>query len=253
LRREGAELELSTDEGGARHDQVASGRHGRHEPFDRPGLDLADPLCRHAPDRAEPSNAGGQAPREGAGEDLARCRRGLESRGQIDALAGDEELIGLGRPGRDLAGVHTDAELDPLHRSDIRHGERGEHRVRRAKRTLGIVFVGIRYPKDGHHRVADEFLDRRAMLNEDLARSGEEGTEPFAHDLGVVAHGQGGGPHDVGEEDRDEPSLLRHLGSMRPLDAPATLFATRVGGVTCLVMPAVSAAWCRSRSIRRIP
>ncbi len=193
---------------------MAPGRHGRHEPFDRPGLDLADPLRRHPPHRAEPSDAGGQTPRQRTGQDLAGRRRGLEPRGQIDALTGDEELIGLGRPRRDLAGVHTHAELDALHRADIRKGEGDEDRVRGAKGAFGIVFVGIRYPKDGHDRVADELFDRRAVLQEDLAGSGEEGTQPFAHDLGVVAHGQGRGPHDVGEEDRHEPTLLRHVGSM---------------------------------------
>src|SRR5207248_1645581 len=89
LRPEGAEdaqLALPSHEGGTRYGQVTAGRHGRRETLDRPGLDLTDPLRGYPAQRAEARDPGGESPRERPREDLARRRRGLQSRREVDAL-----------------------------------------------------------------------------------------------------------------------------------------------------------------------
>ena len=51
-------------------------------------------------------------------------------------------------------------------------GHRVDELERRADGTLGVVLVRGRRAPDGHHRVADELLDRAAVAPDDLARDG---------------------------------------------------------------------------------
>src|SRR5207244_12055021 len=148
------------------HRQVTAGRDGRRETLDRPGLDLADPFRGYTAQRAEARDPRGEAPGERPREDLARRRRRLEPSRDVDALAGDEELVALGRARRDLAGVHPHPKLDALHRSYVREREGDEHRVGRAERAFRIVLMRGRDPEDGHPGVADDLLDRGAVLLE---------------------------------------------------------------------------------------
>ena len=51
---------------------------------------------------------------------------------------------------------------------------------------LGVVLAGDRGAPDGHHRIADELLDRAAVLADDVAREVEVAGEGLAHVLGVA-------------------------------------------------------------------
>ena len=93
-----------------------------------------------------------------ADQDLARLRRLLEPRGDVDRVTGREPLLGAGH---DLAGRHADASLD------AELGERVAHLDRRAHRPQRVVLVHDRDAEDGHHRVADELLDRAAVALDD--------------------------------------------------------------------------------------
>ena len=59
------------------------------------------------------------------------------------------------------------------------------HRERRADRTLGVVLVRDRRAEDGHHRVADELLDRAAVPLELVAHARVVGLEAGADVLRI--------------------------------------------------------------------
>ena len=111
----------------------------------------------------------GRAPRRLADEDAVdRCVR-LEPRRRVDDVAGDHALALLRpRAERDerLPGVDADAELELglLVEDPVADRERGAHRA------LGVVLVRDRRAEHGHHRVADELLDRAAEALELVAQ-----------------------------------------------------------------------------------
>ena len=100
-----------------------------------------------------------------ADEDGARRRHRLEPRGGVHEVARDHALVLRPEGDRGLAGQHAAAGLDaraqPRH--DLDQLEAG------ADRSLGIVLVRGRGAPHGHHRVADELLDRPAVAPDRLA------------------------------------------------------------------------------------
>ena len=70
--------------------------------------------------------------------------------------------------------------------------------------SLGIVLVGDRCAPDGHHRVADELLDRAAVPLDDIAGDVEVLAQQLADRLGVAALGQCREADQVGEQDGDD-------------------------------------------------
>ena len=99
-----------------------------------------------------------------AHEHRARVGCGLDPRRGVDEIAGDHALaLGADRHGG-LAGQHSGAR-GKLGRADLvserRHG--GDQVERCANGTLGVVLSCRRRSPDGHHRVADELLDRAAV------------------------------------------------------------------------------------------
>ena len=122
------------------------------------GLGL--PLQRERLDWLDPNGVADEEPRLGADERLPRRRGLLESRGNVDGVAGDERLA---LPADDdLARVDADPRLEPVRRNRRAHLGRG------ANCTQCVVLVGHRNPEDGHHRVADELLDDPAVPLDDL-------------------------------------------------------------------------------------
>ena len=73
--------------------------------------------------------------------------------------------------------------------------------------ALGVVLVRDGRAPDGHHRVADELLDRAAVPRDDVPRQVEVAGEEFAHLLGVPLLGERREADEVGEQDRDEAAL----------------------------------------------
>ena len=98
--------------------------------------------------------------------------RRLDARGGVDEVAGDHALP-LGADGDGgLAGEHAGAR--PQARVELGHG--GDEVERGAHGALGVVLVGDRRAPDGHHRVADELLDRAAVaLDRRCARGRSSG------------------------------------------------------------------------------
>ena len=82
-----------------------------------------------------------------------------------------------------------------------------EHLLGGADRPQGVVLVACRHPKDGHHLVADELLDRAAVPLDDLAHPVEvAGLHPPVG-LGIP-FGELGRVDEVAEEDRHGLPLL---------------------------------------------
>ena len=135
-----------------------------------------------------------------ADEDRARRGHALEARRGVDDVAGDEALVGRADGHRRFAGQDAGACLDPgTKRTDaVDEVERG------ADRAFRVVVVGDRCAPDGHHRVADELLDRAAVAADDLLALLEVARQELAHGFGVAAFGERREPDEVGEQDGDE-------------------------------------------------
>ena len=85
-----------------------------------------------------------------ADEHLSRLGRLLEPRRDVDGVPGRQPLLGARH---DLAGVHADSPTDPELRKGVAHLDR------RPAGAQGVVLVHDGHAEDGHHSVADEFLD----------------------------------------------------------------------------------------------
>ena len=100
-----------------------------------------------------------RAVRSLADEDPVDRRSALQSRRRVDDIAGDHRVAFAGlRAERDerLASVYRGADLELV-------ADRFANRERRAHGALRIVLVRDRSTEDGHHRVANELLDRAAV------------------------------------------------------------------------------------------
>ena len=143
--------------------------------------------------------AGGEPVRSRADEDLARPRRLLEPRGEVDGLARGERRLGV---------VDDDlARLDPDPRLEPQLVDRRAHRERRARRALRVVLVRLRDAERRHHGVAGELLDDAAVLLDAARDLLEELRDAPADDLGVGARDEPRRVDDVDEQDRCELSL----------------------------------------------
>ena len=82
---------------------------------------------------------------------------------------------------------------------------------RRADGTQRIVLVDERDPERGHHRIADELLDRAAVAFEHLAR-GLVVTRPASRSASGSSCSPSGVDPDVAEDERD--GLSDHVPSL---------------------------------------
>ena len=145
----------------------------------------------------------GGAPGRLADEHHSRVGRGLDASGGVDEVTGDHPLtLGAHRDGG-LTGEHARARREI--RVDRGHGrdevECGAHRA------LGVVLVRDRCAPDGHHRVADELLERAAVALDDLTSDVEVAGQELARVLRVPRLGGCREADQVGEEDGDESPL----------------------------------------------
>ena len=66
-----------------------------------------------------------------------------------------------------------------------------------------MMRVGVRRAPEGHHAVADVFVDGSAVGHDDVGQGAQDGIDQPAEALGIVLEGlrHGGEAPDVGEED----------------------------------------------------
>ena len=186
-----------------------------------------------------------------ADEHRARAGCGLDARRGVDEVAGDHALAFRADRHGGLAGQHSGASgklgcADLV--SERRH--RGDQVERCANRALGVIFRRGRRSPDGHHRVADELLDRPAVQLDEATTRVEVAGEELAHLLRIAALRQRCEANEVGEEDGDETALgcrcdgwrnTGRRGSERCAALAAELLARLVGG---------SARWAAAREGR---
>ena len=148
------------------------------------------------------------APGRLAHEDGSRLRGGLDARRGVDEVARDHALAARADGDGGLAGEDACpgaqlgcADLVPERR------DRGDEVERRPDGPFGVVLRGDGRSPDGHHRVADELLDRPAVQLDEPAARVEVAREQLARVLCIAALRGGGEPDEVGEQHGHEPSL----------------------------------------------
>ena len=220
-RAQEGQLGVAADERAVRAPAAAIRPHRRH-PLDGVGRDRARPALD--PQRARRDGARERLDRpEGAlaDQDLARLGGLLQARGQVDRLAGDQEVAAGARAGHDQPGVDPDPQVHPHVAPLGQAGQARAHHDGRPHRPLGIVLVRGRDAEHGHHRVADELLDGAAV---GLGRPRElvvEVAQETAQRLGVHAGRKLGRSGQIGEEDGGELALGRVADPQRAAAAGA--------------------------------
>ena len=138
----------------------------------------------------------------------ARLGGRLDPRGRVDEVAGDHSLPFRADRHRRLAGEHARPRAQ-LRRADLvaERRDRRDEIERGPYGPLGVVLGRGRRAPDGHHRVADELLDRAAVEADQSAAGVEVAREELPHLLGVARLGERREPDEVGEQDGDQAPL----------------------------------------------
>ena len=168
-----------------------------YEPVRRDGLGLS--LELEGRDRLDLDRVLHERERRLSEQHLAGVRSLLQPGGHVDRVTGREPLL---RPRHHLARHHSDPPLQPESRERVPHLDRCPHRPQR------IVLVHDRHTEDGHHGVADELLDRAAVMLDDRLHPLEVAREQRARPLGIERLSERGRPGEVAEQDGDGLALL---------------------------------------------
>jgi len=148
----------------------------------------------------------GGAERRLVDEDAVRRRSGLQACGRVDDVTRRHAFARLGSSTeRDERLARGDADT---HLEVTLLGERIPDRERSANRSLGIVLVCDGRAEDGHHRVANELLDRPTEALELRAQARVVGLQQPPYVLGVHALGAAREADEVAEEAGDNLALL---------------------------------------------
>ena len=150
-----------------------------------------------------------------AGQDLPRRGRLLQSGADVDRVAGDKRAALTGPPHHDVAGIHTDTKGEPpaeqLSQSPL-------HPQRHMQGPLRVVLMRRRSAENGHHRIADELLDRASSPLDFRRHRVVEAIEHRPDPFGILIGGKLSRPDEVREKNRRKlpflsphhPILARH-------------------------------------------
>jgi hypothetical protein len=151
-------------------------------------------------------------------EDLAGARSFLETLRDVDGVSRDEQLAAGAVAGHDLAGVHADADADPHSQLAlevlVEAGERDAQLRRGAHGSQRIVLVQFWEPEDGHHRVADELLQRPSVALEHRADGGEVARHDLTERFRVEALAERRRVRDVRKDNGDRAAADGHVRSV---------------------------------------
>ena len=121
-------------------------------------------------------------------------------------------------PGHDLAGIDADADPDPdpelLLELFVQPGQGKAKIGRGADGAQRVVFVQLRDPEDGHHRITDELLEGAAMALEDRSHRIEVPRHDLPERLGIESLAKSRPVGDVGEEDGNRAAADGHVLSL---------------------------------------
>ena len=133
--------------------------------------------------------------------DHSRFGDGLDARRSVHQVAGDHSFAGHAEVHRNLSGEQPRTGAEPRCADLVAERGDGVHQFQRgAHGPLRVVFLDRRDAPDRHHRVADEFLDRAAVANNDRPRGVEVAAEEFAHVFRVALLRERRETDEVGEE-----------------------------------------------------
>ena len=164
----------------------------------------------------------GRPARRLADEDRPGLGGRLHPRRGVDEVAGDHALaLGADRDGG-LAGEHARPRAQ-LRCADLvaERGHGGDEVERGADSALGVVLGRGRRAPHGHHRVADELLDRAAVELDQAPARVEVAREQLARVLRVALLRERREADEVGEEHRDQAALGGGRGTGTPRAAAA--------------------------------
>ena len=100
-------------------------------------------------------------------------------------------------------GQHAGPRLDA--RAEVT--DRPDELERGSDRALGVVLERRGRAPDGHHRVADELLDRAAVAGDDRGREVEIARQGLADVLGITLLRERREPDEIREQHRDEAAF----------------------------------------------
>jgi hypothetical protein len=179
-------------------------------------------------------------------DEHAVCRRGrLQPCGRVDDITRGHPLARLGTGAQSdqrLAGIDGDSDPHVVFLT-----RPVTNRQRRAHSPFGIVLVRDRRAEQGHHRVADELLDRPPESLELRAQAGVVGPQQTAHVLGIHLLGLRREAHEVREQNPDDLPLLAR--GRCPLDERSP--ALRAEFRSRLILVAARRTDAHGRSVRR--
>ena len=170
--------------------------------------DRAEPKCAHGRrlplqferlDGVGVDRVADQRERVVSDEDLARGRRLLQARGDVDRVAGCKALV---RSRHDLASV----DADPRLHAELRQGS--AHLVGGADGSQRVVLVDVRDAEHRHDGVPHELLNGAAVCLDDPTHALEVAGEQGTHGFGVHGLAERCRAGDVAEEDADNLPLL---------------------------------------------
>ena len=150
-----------------------------------------------------------------ADQDLPRPGGLLQSRRNVDGVAGGERALGLVGD-HDFPGVDAGADPDPhpVRRFELRIQliESVAHLGCGAHGTQRVVLAEPWDAEDGHDGITDELLHGAAMTFDHLPHRVEVSGEHDLESFRIEAFAELGGADDVGEQDRYGPaSTRRHV------------------------------------------
>ena len=204
-----SELAVAADERGFEACRLERAACARHDPQRLPeryqtvlALQLERPRVR------EHDRPLRRASRRLADVDRPGLRSRLYARGGVDEVARDHPLAARAERDCRLAGQ----DAGPCPEAWCAHlvAERGHGRdevERGPNGALGVVLGRDRRAPHGHHRVADELLDRPAVQLDQATTRVEVARQKLTRLLGVAALRRGREPDEIGEEHGDEPPL----------------------------------------------
>ena len=159
-------------------------------------------------DRLDLGRVSDERERRLSDQHLARLRRLLQPRRDVDRIAGRQPLLG---PRHHLAGHDADPSLEP------ELGQRVPHLHGRTHRAQRVVLVQHRHAEHGHHGVADELLHGAAVPLDDRLHPLEVAREQRAQPFGIERLAERGRAGQVAEQHGHRLALLagRSRGPLR--------------------------------------
>ena len=159
-----------------------------------------------------------------------------QPRGQINRIADDGILLATTRTDaarNHHAGVDADMQGQIGSVNTVELTQNGLHIKRRMQCPHRIIFVGDGCAKQRHHRIADKFIHRAAILLNNRHKLIEARIDDALHLLGISLFNNRGKADQIGKHNRDAATLARrqNRAMQRKTTVQAKMGNVGVGGL----------------------